>query len=425
MMSKSKRLFSRAKDLIPGGVNSPVRFYEPYPFFASKANGSKIFDVDKNAYIDYCMGYGALILGHNYKPVMNSVKSQLSKGSLFCIPTEGEVELAELIGKCVPCAEMVRLVNTGTEATMHAIRLARAYTKQKKIIKFEGCYHGAHDYVLVKAGSGAAHQGIPISEGMVDGIAENTLVVPYNDPSALESAIENNGVAAVIIEPVIANMGLILPEKGFLNDVRKITQQNNVLLIFDEVVTGFRLALGGAQEYYNVMPDIATFAKALANGFPIAAIAGRKEVMEHLTPTGRVYQASTFAGNPISVAASIATLKILLNNKNSLYSKISRMCDGIVKGIKDSLRSLKFEATVNSLGSMFQIFFTDATVRDYESAKRSDTKLFKKLFDHLLEEGVFVPPSQFETCFVSYSHNDDDVKKAIESFEGALKKVKD
>lgn len=424
-MSKSKRLFSRAKDLIPGGVNSPVRFYEPYPFFASKANGSKIFDVDKNAYIDYCMGYGALILGHNYKPVMNSVKSQLSKGSLFCIPTEGEVELAELIGKCVPCAEMVRLVNTGTEATMHAIRLARAYTKQKKIIKFEGCYHGAHDYVLVKAGSGAAHQGIPISEGMVDGIAENTLVVPYNDPSALESAIENNGVAAVIIEPVIANMGLILPEKGFLNDVRKITQQNNVLLIFDEVVTGFRLALGGAQEYYNVMPDIATFAKALANGFPIAAIAGRKEVMEHLTPTGRVYQASTFAGNPISVAASIATLKILLNNKNSLYSKISRMCDGIVKGIKDSLRSLKFEATVNSLGSMFQIFFTDATVRDYESAKRSDTKLFKKLFDHLLEEGVFVPPSQFETCFVSYSHNDDDVKKAIESFEGALKKVKD
>ncbi len=425
MMSKSKRLFSRAKDLIPGGVNSPVRFYEPYPFFASKANGSKIFDVDKNAYIDYCMGYGALILGHNYKPVMNSVKSQLSKGSLFCIPTEGEVELAELIGRCVRCAEMVRLVNTGTEATMHAIRLARAYTKQKKIIKFEGCYHGAHDYVLVKAGSGAAHQGIPISEGMVDGIAENTLVVPYNDPSALESAIENNGIAAVIIEPVIANMGLILPEKGFLNDVRKITQQNNVLLIFDEVVTGFRLALGGAQEYYNVMPDIATFAKALANGFPIAAIAGRKEVMEHLTPTGRVYQASTFAGNPISVAASIATLKILLNNKNSLYSKISRMCDGIVKGIKDSLRSLKFEATVNSLGSMFQIFFTDATVRDYESAKRSDTKLFKKLFDHLLEEGVFVPPSQFETCFVSYSHNDDDVKKAIESFEGALKKVKD
>lgn len=424
-MSKSKRLFSRAKDLIPGGVNSPVRFYEPYPFFASKANGSKIFDVDKNAYIDYCMGYGALILGHNYKPVMNSVKSQLSKGSLFCTPTEGEVELAELIGKCVPCAEMVRLVNTGTEATMHAIRLARAYTKQKKIIKFEGCYHGAHDYVLVKAGSGAAHQGIPISEGMVDGIAENTLVVPYNDPTALESAIENNGVAAVIIEPVIANMGLILPEKGFLNDVRKITQQNNVLLIFDEVVTGFRLALGGAQEYYNVMPDIATFAKALANGFPIAAIAGRKEVMEHLTPTGRVYQASTFAGNPISVAASIATLKILLNNKNSLYSKISGMCDGIVKGIKDTLRSLKFEATVNSLGSMFQIFFTDATVRDYDSAKRSDTKLFKKLFDHLLEEGVFVPPSQFETCFVSYSHNNDDVKKAIESFEGALKKVKD
>jgi len=424
-MNRSKKLFFRAKDRIPGGVNSPVRFYEPYPFFTTKANGSKIFDVDKNTYIDYCMGYGAVLLGHNYKTVTNSVKAQLERGSLFCTPTEGEVELAELIAKCVPCAEMVRLVNTGTEATMHAIRLARAYTNKSKIVKFEGCYHGAHDYVLVKAGSGAAHQGIPVSDGMLDGTAENTLVVPYNDPEALEDAIQNNSIAAVIMEPVIANMGLILPDKGFLNDVRKITQQSDVLLIFDEVVTGFRLALGGAQEYYNVMPDIATFAKAIANGFPIAAITGKRDVMEHLSPLGKVYQASTFAGNPISVAASLATLKMLFKNKNLLYPKVNNACNEIVKGIRDSLSNLKFEATVNSLGSMFQIFFTDATVRDYESAKRSDIKLFKKLFDHLLEEGVFVPPSQFETCFVSYSHNNDDVKQAIESFEGALKKVKD
>jgi len=423
-MNRSKKLFGRAKDLIPGGVNSPVRFYEPYPFFTARANGSRIYDVDKNAYIDYCMGYGALLLGHNYKTVIDSVKTQLSKGSLFCAPTEGEVELAELIAKCVPCAEMVRLVNTGTEATMHSIRLARAYTKKSKVIKFEGCYHGAHDYVLVKAGSGAAHQGIPVSEGMLDGVAENTLVVPYNDPAVLERAIENNSIAAVIMEPVIANMGLILPDKEFLIDVRKITKQNGVLLIFDEVVTGFRLALGGAQEYYNVMPDIATFAKALANGFPIAAIAGKRDVMEQLSPLGRVYQASTFAGNPVSVAASLATLKTLVKNRNSLYAKINRICNEIVKGIRDSLGSLKFEATVNSLCSMFQIFFTGNVVRDFESAKRADAKLFKRFFDYLLKEGVFVPPSQFETCFVSYSHNKDDVKQAIESFESVLKKVK-
>jgi glutamate-1-semialdehyde 2,1-aminomutase len=424
-MGRSKKLFSRAKARIPGGVNSPVRFYEPYPFFTAKANGSKIFDVDKNSYVDYCMGYGALLLGHNYKPVTDSVKTQLSRGNLFCTPTEQEIELAELITKCVPCAEMTRLVNTGSEATMHAIRLARAYTKKSKIIKFEGCYHGAHDYVLVKAGSGAANQGIPVSEGMINGIAENTLVVPYNDLAALQSVIENNSVAAVIIEPIIANMGLILPDRGFLNDVRKIAQQSGVMLIFDEVVTGFRVALGGAQEYYKVMPDIATFGKAIANGFPLAAIVGKREVMEQLSPVGKVYQASTFAGNPVSVAASLATLKMLVKNKNSLYPKLGSICSEIVKGIRDSLSNLKFEATVNSLGSMFQIFFTGNAVRDYASAKSSDTILFKKLFDHLLKEGVFVPPSQFETCFVSYSHTRKDVNHTIESFGNALKKVRE
>ncbi len=424
-MDRSKKLFSRAKARIPGGVNSPVRFYEPYPFFAARADGSKIFDVDKNSYIDYCMGYGAVLLGHNYKPIMNPVKAQLSKGSLYCTPTEGEVELAELISKCVPCAEMVRLVNTGTEASMHAIRLARAYTKKSKIIMFEGCYHGAHDYVLVKAGSGAAHQGLPISDGVLDRAAENTLLIPYNDPAALESAIANNSIAAVIMEPAIANMGVILPDKGFLNDVRKITQQSNVLLIFDEVVTGFRLALGGAQEYYGVMPDIATFAKAIANGFPIAAIAGKRDIMEQFSPSGKVYQAGTFSGNPVSVAASLATLRILSKSKKVLYPKLARTCKDIVNGIRDSLSSLKFEATVNSLGSMFQVFFTGNAVRDYQSAKTSDAKLFKRFFDHLLKEGIFIPPSQFETCFVSYSHNSNDVAKTMESFENALKKVKE
>lgn len=421
-MNKSKKLFEKSKNIIPGGVNSPVRFYEPYPFFAAKANGSKISDSDGNSYIDYCMGYGALLLGHNYEPVTNSVKSQLSKGNLYCIPTEKETELAELIIKCVPSAEMVRLVNTGTEATMHAIRLARAFTKRAKIVKFEGCYHGAHDYVLVKAGSGAAHQGIPLSEGMVEGITESTLVVPYNDPAALEKVIEGNSVAAVIMEPVIANMGLILPEKNFLHDVRKITRQNDTVLIFDEVVTGFRLALGGAQEYYNVKPDLATFAKAISNGFPLAAITGRKEIMEQLAPVGRVYQASTFAGNPISVSASLATIKTLMKNR-TVYSRTSSICEEIVKGIRDILNNLKFEVTVNSLGSMFQIFFNSGMVRDYDSARKSDVKLYKRFFDQLLKEDVFVPPSQFETCFVSYSHNKSDVKNTVEAFDNALRKV--
>ena len=422
-MDKSKELFEKAKGIIPGGVNSPVRFYEPYPFFAAKANGSRIYDSDGDSYIDYCMGYGALLLGHNYGSVINSVRTQLSKGTLFCTPTEKEVELAELMSRCIPCAEMIRLVNTGTEATMHAIRLARAFTHRQKIIKFEGCYHGAHDYVLVKAGSGAMHQGIPLSEGMLDGIAENTLVVPYNDLASLERVIESNNVAAVIIEPVIANMGLIPPEKNYLHDVRKITQQSDTLLIFDEVVTGFRLALGGAQEYYNVKPDLATFAKAISNGFPLAAIAGRKEIMEHLAPVGRVYQASTFAGNPISVSAAIATLKMVMKKK-TIYDKISGTCAEIVREIRESLSSLKFEVSVNSLGSMFQIFFNNGSVKDYACAKKSDTKLYKRFFDQLLKEGVFVPPSQFETCFVSYSHSKSDVTSTVKSIDNALRKVR-
>ncbi len=423
-MKRSEKLFSRAKERMPGGVNSPVRFYEPYPFFASRAKGSRIFDVDENSYIDYCMGYGALLLGHGPKEVVGTVRQQLGRGTLYCTPTEGEVELAELFAKCVPCAEMVRLVNTGTEATMHAMRLARAYTKRSKIIKFEGSYHGAHDYVLVKAGSGAMQQGIPISDGILKDAAENTLVLPFNDPAALETTIDRNDVAAVIMEPVIANMGPILPDKGFLEAVRKITQQSGVLLIFDEVVTGFRLALGGAQEYYNILPDIATFAKAMASGFPIAAIAGRREIMEQLAPLGRVYEASTFAGNPVSVAASLATLRTLARRRNSLYPVLGRRCEQIVRGIRDCLSGLKFEATVNSIGSMFQVFFTGGAVRDYESAKRSDVNLFRRFFQELLKEGVFVPPSQFETCFVSYSHSAKDIRQTIEAAESALKGVR-
>jgi len=420
---KSEQLFGRAKKLLPGGVNSPVRFYEPYPFFATSARGSKLTTADHKTYLDYCMGYGAMILGHSYSSVIEAVRSQLDNGTLFCVPTEREIKLAEMICKVVPCAEMTRLVNTGSEATMHAIRLARAFTKRKGVIKFEGGYHGAHDYVLAKAGSGAA--SIPASEGVLEEASARTAVVPYNDPAALEQAIEKNrDTACVIMEPVLANIGLVPPEKRYLNEVRKITEQNDVVLIFDEVVTGFRLELGGAGEFFGIKPDLATFAKALGNGLPIAAIGGRKEIMSRLAPSGPVYQASTFAGNPVSVAAAIATLESLIEAKNAIYPKIARTCDSIVNGIKDMLSSANLDCTLNSIGSMFQLFFTNEKVKDDASARKSNTAMFRKLFDELIKRDVFIPPSQFETCFVSYAHNEDDTDKTIEAYGEAFRRIK-
>jgi glutamate-1-semialdehyde 2,1-aminomutase len=368
------------------------------------------------------MGYGALVLGHGYSSVIDAARSQLDHGTLFCVPTEREVKLAEMITKLVPCAEMTRLVNTGSEATMHAIRLARGFTKRKDVIKFSGGYHGAHDYVLASAGSAAA--SLPASEGVLEDASSHTHVVPYNDPSALERAIENRkDIACVIMEPVLANIGLVLPEKGYLNDVRKITEKNDVVLIFDEVVTGFRLALGGASEFFGIKPELATFAKALGNGFPIAAIAGRKEIMQQLAPSGTVYQASTFAGNPVSVAAATATLETLTQAKNAIYPHMVRMCDTIVDGIRDKLVEAKLECVVNSIGSMFQVFFTRDKVRDEASAKRSDAVMFRKLFDELLKRDIFIPPSQFETCFLSYAHNEDDADKAIDAYGEAFQRI--
>jgi glutamate-1-semialdehyde 2,1-aminomutase len=420
---KSEQLYTRAKKVMPGGVNSPVRFYDPYPFFATSARGSRITTADHRAYLDYCMGYGAMILGHGYPSVIEAAKSQLENGTLFCVPTEREIKLAEMINKVVPCAEMTRLVNTGSEATMHAIRLARAFTKRKDVVKFAGCYHGAHDYVLAKAGSGAA--SLPSSDGVLDEAASHTHVVPYNDPAALEREIEKNksGTACVIIEPVLANIGLVAPEKGYLNEVRKITEQNDVVLIFDEVVTGFRLALGGAAEFFGIKPDLSTFAKALGNGFPIAAITGRREVMQQLAPAGSVYQASTFAGNPVSVAAATAALGTLVEGKNAIYPQIARMCDNIVGGIKDMLSGAKLECAVNSIGSMFQVFFTPEKVKDEASAKKSDAANFRRLFDELIKRDIFIPPSQFETCFVSYAHNEDDADKTIEAYGEAFRRI--
>ena len=423
--SNSKFLFDRAKEVIPSGVNSPVRFYEPYPFFAVSGKGSKIFTADHKSCIDYCMGYGSLLLGHAYTAVLESVKSQIDKGTLFCVPTEKEVKLAETISKVVPCAEMTRLVNTGAEATMNAIRLARSFTKKKKIIKFEGCYHGAHDYVLARAGD-STRAGVPTSEGTIEEVSSQTLVIPYNDYSALEQVIsKDDNIACIIVEPVPANIGLIIPDKQYLNEIRKITQKREIVLIFDEVVTGFRLALGGASEFFGIKPDLATFAKAMGNGFPIAAIAGKKEIMAQLSPSGKVYQASTYAGNPVSVSASEATIETLINSKNEIYPKIARTCDRIVQGINDGLEQLKLRFTINAIGSMYQLFFTSGNVDDAKSAKKSDVVIFKKFYNELLKRRIFIPPSQFETCFISNAHNEDDADKTIECYNDALYKVRD
>jgi glutamate-1-semialdehyde 2,1-aminomutase len=420
---KSDQAYSRAAKVIPGGVNSPVRYYEPFPFFAVSARGSRITTADHKTYVDYCMGYGAMIMGHSPAAVLDAVRGQLENGTLYCVPTEREVKLAEMLCKTVPSAQMVRIVNTGSEATMHAIRLARAFTKKSDVIKFSGGYHGAHDYVLANAGSGAA--SVPASEGVLGEAAAHTIVAPYNDPSAIERIIEKNraSIACLIVEPVLANIGLALPEKGYLSELRKVTEQNDIVLIFDEVVTGFRLALGGASEFFGVRPDIATFAKALGGGFPIGAIAGKKEIMQQLAPSGPVYQASTFAGNPVSVAAAIATLETLSAGKNSIYPRIARTCDTIVNGIRDAVNSSTIDCAVNSIGSMFQLFFTREKVRDEATAKKANAQAFRRLYDELLKREVFVPPSQFETCFVSYSHSEDDSDRTIDAYGDAIRRI--
>jgi glutamate-1-semialdehyde 2,1-aminomutase len=424
-LSNSQKLFDDAKKVIPSGVNSPVRYFEPYPFFAIKSNGAYIWDEDKNRYIDFCNGYGALLLGHRRKEILNAVTKQLSKGTLFCTPTESEIELSKLIIGNFQSIDKVRLVNTGGEATMTAIRLARGFTKKKKIIKFDGCYHGAHDSVLVKAGSGSAHNGISISDGGLDEVSKNTLVVQYNNSEDLEKTItKNKDVAGVIIEPIMANMGLILPENNFLSEVRKITKDNDIPLIFDEVVTGFRVSPGGAQQYFGIKPDITTLAKALGNGFAVATVGGKKEIMDLLSPNGKVYQASTYAGNPVSVSAAIASIKTINKIKNNLYSKLEQYNSMLTRAITDMATDMKIRHQINFKSSMFQIFFTDQPVTDYKSSKRADVKKFQKLFSVLLKKGIFIAPSQFEVVFLSDAHTQEDLKYTITAYESALKSVK-
>jgi len=421
----SKKLFDQAKKVIPSGVNSPVRYFEPYPFFVKKSQGSSIWDEDGKKYVDFCNGYGALLLGHTRKEIISAVSQQLKIGTLFCAPTEIEIELSKLIIGNFPSIDKVRLVNTGSEATMTAIRLARGYTKKKKIIKFEGCYHGAHDSVLVKAGSGAAHHGISVSDGGLSEVSKHTLVVQYNNSKELEQVLKkNNDVAGVIVEPILANMGLILPGKNFLSEIRKITRRYHVPLIFDEVVTGFRVSPGGAQKHFGIKPDLTTLGKALGNGFAIAAVGGRKEIMNQLTPTGKVYQASTFAGNPISVSASIASIKTMNKLKNKIYPKLEQYCALLSRAIDDMASDLKIPHQINFTGSMLQIFFTNKPVTDFRTSKNADAKKFQKMFRSLLKSGVFIAPSQFETVFLSDAHTKTDLNKTLDAYQTALKSVK-
>jgi len=421
----SSALFKKASRLIPGGVNSPVRSFKPYPFFTEYAKGSKLRDVDGNKYVDYCMAYGAIIFGHSYPPVLEAVKKQLESGTVYGTPTEAEVDLAQLITNNVPCADMVRLANTGAEATMHAIRLARGFTGKPKLLKFDGCYHGAHDSVLVKAGSGATTFGVPNSLGIPENTAKNTVVLPYNDIETLKQTAEDLGddLAAIIVEPTIGNMGVILPSAAFLTELKITAEKCRALLIFDEIITGFRLALGGAEEYYGVRPDIVTLGKVLGGGFPISAVVGKRKVMESFSPVGGVYEAGTFSGNPISVSAAIATLSELEKQRSRLYNNLEGSTNKLVKNLRDLFTDKNLQVQINQVASMFTIFFTSTSVTDSKKALTSDKTKFNRIHQSLLRKGVFFPPSQFETCFVSSAHTEEDLEHTVEAVASALNEL--
>ena len=413
----SEELFNESKKYFPGGVNSPVRAFKPYPFFTESAGGCRIVDSEGNSYIDYCLAYGPLILGHANPRLVREVSNQLSIGSAYGTPTENEIKLAREVVDRIPSAEMVRFTNSGTEATMSAIRLARGFTGRDKIIKFEGAYHGAHDYVLVKGGSGAAC--LPDSAGIPVDTTKNTLSVPFNDEDALAEVIEREAgnIACLIMEVVMGNIGCIEPKPGFLEFVRKITEENDIILIFDEVITGFRVSRGGAQEYYGVTPDLTTLGKIVGGGLPMGAFCGKKEIMELIAPEGPVYQAGTFSGNPISVQAGLSTLSQL---DDKFYKDLERKGEFLRGNIKSIIDDERYNIHCVGLASMFQIYLNPVEVFNYSDAKKSDSERFLRYFRSLLKEGVFIPPSQFECNFISGAHSMDDLQYTSEAIEKAL-----
>lgn len=428
-INKSESLFKKAQDFIPGGVNSPVRAFKAVggnPVFIKRADGAYIYDEDDNAYIELINSWGPMVLGHNHPVIREAVIKAMERGTSFGAPTAMEVQVAELITKLVPSVEKVRMVNSGTEATMSAVRLARGYTGRDKFIKFEGNYHGHGDSFLIAAGSGAVTMGSPDSPGVTKGTAKDTLLAPFNDLEAVKTLVEvNKGeVAAIILEPVAGNMGLVLPHEGFLKGLREIADHEGIVLIFDEVMTGFRLAIGGAQQLFGVTPDLTTMGKIIGGGMPVGAYGGKKEIMDYISPVGPVYQAGTLSGNPIAMAAGYAMLNHLQQNP-SVYQELNQIGDKLVKGFRNSLQRLGLQYTINHVGSMYTLFFTDQVVTDFESAKTSNTALFGKYFQAMLKQGVYLAPSQFESLFLSTALKDEQLEQVIHANEEALKEIID
>ncbi len=426
-LEKSAEAFAEAKTLMPGGVNSPVRSYRSVdcnPPFIARAEGSRIYDIDGNEYIDYVGSWGPMVVGHAHSRVVKALQKACERGTSYGAPTGLESELAKLVMKIYPSIEVIRMVNSGTESTMSALRLARGYTGREKIVKFIGCYHGHSDSLLVSAGSGMATFGVPSSPGVTKGTAADTITVPYNDPKAITQVMEKYGseIAAVIVEPVAGNMGLILPKEGYLKLLRDLTKQQGSLLIFDEVMCGFRVALGGAQEAYGVIPDLTCLGKIIGGGLPVAAYGGRREIMNQVSPAGPVYQAGTLSGNPLAMTAGIETLRILLETKDfaqQLTDKTSRL----LEGWKKMAASAGIPIRIHQAGSMFGFFFSEQDVTDYAGAEAADQEKFKIWFRSMLEQHIYLAPSQFETLFMSAAHSDADIDQTIQASERAFREV--
>ncbi|WP_159881144.1 glutamate-1-semialdehyde 2,1-aminomutase [Paenibacillus puerhi] len=421
--ARSAAAFQEAKQVIPGGVNSPVRAFKSVgltPMFMKRGAGSRVFDIDGNEFIDYIGSWGPLILGHARPEVIEAVKSTAEHGTSFGAPTELETEMAKLVIERVPSLELVRMVSSGTEATMSALRLARGYTGRNKIVKFEGCYHGHADSLLIKAGSGVATLGLPDSPGVPESVAVNTITVPYNDLVAVRTAFDKFGeeIAAVIVEPVAGNMGVVPPQPGFLQGLRDLTKAAGSLLIFDEVMTGFRVGLTCAQGKYGITPDLTCLGKVIGGGLPVGAYGGRRDIMEQIAPAGPIYQAGTLSGNPLAMAAGYTTLKLL--GEPGVYEQLERMGARLEEGFLANAAERGIPLTINRVGSMVCPFFTDRPVTDYESAKTSDLNRFNQVFAKLLDQGVSIPPSQFEGLFISTAHSEEDIEATIAAHREAL-----
>lgn len=426
VIKRSKELYQRAQLLIPAGVNSPVRAFRAVggdPLFIERAQGAHIWDADGNRYIDYVCSWGPMILGHRHPEVVEAIEKALARGTSFGAPTDLEVELAELISERMPSVEMVRMVNSGTEATMSAIRLARGVTGRDRVIKFDGCYHGHADGLLVKAGSGAMTFGIPDSGGVPKAYAELTVTLPYNDIESFRQAMDQWGgeVACVIVEPVAGNAGVIPPRPGFLQALREETRRAGALLIFDEVITGFRIAPGGAQQLYNVMPDITCLGKIVGGGLPVGAYGGPRSIMENVAPLGPVYQAGTLSGNPLAMAAGIATLRVL--GRHGVYEELENKARKLEEAFREGAQEAGVPIWQNRVGSMLSAFFTEKEVWDYASAKTSDTARYARFFREMLSRGVYLAPSQFEAAFVSLAHSEEDLEATREAISSAMKEL--